>query len=440
MISIENVSKNISGAKPTEKRNGAPVYALSFEYLGGKDVMPIGGWWGPYKPLNPVCDLTAKRFYEDIKACGVNHITVSRDNYASNPQGVLQGMDYAEECGLGMFVHDTTVPKIADVEELKNRLNEYRYKKNCLGFHVFDEPLPNEFDWIQTYYNNYASLGESEQCLYTNLYPVYGKTMFEKFDLDYDGYLEEFLKRVPTKFLSYDYYPFYFKGEGIGGAKKYFGNLSSVRKAAKKYKIPFWVFLQAGGQWQCVNKPSIENYPNREEMFWNMHTCMAYGAKAFQYFTLIQPEEYTKTDVGVDYRRIGLIGFDGEKNEWYPIAKEINEHIAFVDEVMMNAENLGVIPVGEYAKDWVCEEEKLSSFRELLSVDGKQAIVGCFDYLGKTALYIANASTTENAEITLHFDCERAFTVYKNEEKEIYSSKSPKMKFSAGEGLLIVLD
>ena len=26
-----------------------PVYSLSFDAIGGKDVMPIGVWWGPYQ-------------------------------------------------------------------------------------------------------------------------------------------------------------------------------------------------------------------------------------------------------------------------------------------------------------------------------------------------------------------------------------------------------
>lgn len=441
MLKIKNVKKaeECGDYTLTETREPTPVYSVSFEYLGGKDVMPIGGWWGPYKATNPICDLREKRFYEMIKNCGVNHITVSKDDYASDKESAVQGMNFAEECGLGIFVHDTVLPKLSKAEEMGERINEYRFRKNVLGFHVFDEPYPNHFEWIETHYKNFAKLDIEEQPLYTNLLPVYGTTIFDKFNIDYEKYLEEFLRRVPTKFLSYDYYPFYFKGEGTGGAKKYFSNLSSIRAAAKRYKIPFWVFLQAGGQWQCIGKASIENYPTREEMFWNMHTNMAYGAKAFQYFTLLQPEDFAETDNGLDCRRIGLIGFDGEKNEWYPIAKEINAYIAFIDEVMMNAENLGVIPVGKWSNSLVEGTEKLFSFRELVEAVGSEAIIGCFDYQGKTALYLVNNSTTEQGTMSLRFDCNRKFVVYTNGKTAEFCGECPIFEMNAGEGVLIVL-
>ena len=65
-------------------KKGKPVEfaALSFDYLGGKDVMPVGGYWGPYRSGGEVRghvlpNLLCEQSFCDIAEVGVNMI-VSR--------------------------------------------------------------------------------------------------------------------------------------------------------------------------------------------------------------------------------------------------------------------------------------------------------------------------------------------------------------------------
>ena len=62
-------------------KKGKPVEfaALSFDYLGGKDVMPVGGYWGPYRSGGEVRghvlpNLLCEQSFCDIAEVGVNMI------------------------------------------------------------------------------------------------------------------------------------------------------------------------------------------------------------------------------------------------------------------------------------------------------------------------------------------------------------------------------
>lgn len=96
-----------------------------------------------------------------------------------------------------------------------------------------------------------------------------------------------------------------------------------------------------------------------------------------------------------DYRQNGLIGADGNTNQWYDYAKKMNTHIAAVDEVLMNSVNKGIILSGSASAVSAETSEYLissGSFQALQSVTG-DCLVGCFNYQGRTALYVVNYST-----------------------------------------------
>lgn len=421
-----------------QKGEAGKVETLTFDFIGGKDVMPIGGWWGPYQPKNPVCDLSDIRFYELIKEAGVNFIVVSPDNYQENPQAALKGFKNATETGLGMFAHDTKIKEIDNPEELRQRLEEYNHFPCCLGFHLQDEPAPGAINQLTKYFDVYEQVG-IDKPLYVNLYAA---GIHEFFGNDgeaqgYAEYLEEFFETTKPQFLSNDFYPFSFKDEGTNTAKIYFKSLSLTRKHAMMHNVPYWFFIQAGW-WEKGGETDEERWPTKSELFWNVNTCLAYGAKAIQYFTLVQPEEYTVFHDVINYRKIGIIGFDGQKNQWYPYVQQINQHIAAIDHVLMNSEHDGVIGVGKWSENWL-GEEKLASYKELVGVSGGDAIIGCFNYQGSTALYIVSNSTTNESTVTLTFDCVRGFEIIDDGKSLELVGQNPSFVLEAGAGFLLLL-
>jgi len=418
------------------------LYSITYEAIGGNGVMPIAGWWGPYTPKNPeLPNFVDEKYFAMLKDCGINLITVSPDDVDSHWDSVQKSLRICDSLNMGYFVYDRFLANPENIADMQQRISRYYGHKSCVGVHIFDEPLPDQYDNIGKVYDAYEKLNIADKHLYTNLYPVYGKTVFEKdFNIDYRGYVESYLQKVKTRFLSYDYYPFYFKGEGLKNANQYYYNLSVTRELANKYHMPLWVFVQAGGQWQCEGKPSIELYPSREEMLWNVNTNLAFGAKSIQYFTLIQPEVYMVTDTGLDFTRIGLIGGDGSKNIWYDYVKEINRHIAAIDDILMNSVNVGVIPVGKNAERDVTGNELITSgFRQLSNIVGEDLIVGCFDCEGCTALYVVNNTVAKKDTAQLTFDGNYRVEMTKNAQQSIFTAQSLEIELDPGEGVLLLL-
>ena len=108
----------------------------------------------------------------------------------------------------------------------------------------------------------------------------------------------------------------------------------------------------------------------------------------------------------------------------------------------MNSVNKGVLVSGEQAtrenamSDCILEG---TSWRELASVTG-DTMVGCFNYQGKTALYVVNYDMEYAQNITLTFQDSYKFSVVQNAQKSYYEGGQIDLAMQAGEGVLIVFE
>ena len=157
----------------------------------------------------------------------------------------------------------------------------------------------------------------------------------------------------------------------------------------------------------------------------------------------MQPYQFTLAEEGKwDFERNGILGAMGNQTQWYYYAQEINKHIAAIDEVLMNSVNKGVIVSGEQAKadmSLTTCEIKDGTFHQLKSVTG-DAMVGCFNYQGKTALYVVNYSMEHAQKITLTFDGSQNVKMIQNAEESYVKGKALTLDMAAGEGILLVLE
>ena len=419
--------------------------AVSFDFIGGDHVMPIAGYYGPYPyyvhAQEHFPDYITDEMFSLIDGLGINLITYSHTDYSNTNSNTKVGkttaqlvkdtLKFGEKYGIGIFVKDSAVDGRAgsesiSVSELKKQIENYAEYPAFCGMFLVDEPKTSYYmsETDKKCIEDYSKLANVLQYdlnlnCYMNMFPwsrISGGTQEI-----YKQYVDEFCSTLKPKFLSWDKYPF----ESADTLDVYFYNMSLMREKSEQYHVPFWAYIQAGGQW--TNTTSKALYPNQAQFNWNVNTCLAFGAQGIQYYPLIQPKDHAVINTGWDYDRNGLIGADGETNQWYGYAQSINQHIAAIDEVLMDSVNKGVIVTGEQAETDTAEVNciiETNAFQELTSVEGN-ALVGCFNYNGRTALYVVNYDMDSTQNITLNFDAthairmtRKATTTKKTEAKE----------------------
>ena len=154
-------------------------------------------------------------------------------------------------------------------------IQQFQGDSTVTGYFITDEP----------HVNTYANLGKVVAYLrekdptrlsFINLYPGEANQPAHGADT-YNEYIEQFLDTVKPEILSYDRYIFFKDHDG----GSYFSNLSTIRKWALRYDIPFCNIIQAIGT-DCCNL----NWrtPTEAEHRWLVYSSLAYGAKGIIWF------------------------------------------------------------------------------------------------------------------------------------------------------------
>lgn len=448
--------------------------ALSFDYLGGNEVMPIIGYYGPYKKA---LDYIRDDIFKKIKDSGINMI-----NYSFNAIGegdssaALKTLRLAEKYGLGYFVDDFNLnpeydastgqpnasPSYLTIGEIAAQLGTYAYYDSYLGTHVADEPSPNGstlipnrqlqyFDWTANQLNQYVNTVG-----FLNLYAENGSGIFANAKTNYKAFCDTIVEDTDAKVLSFDDYPFAHMPEDkdydIDLQPTYFKSLWNTRNKALEHNIPFWGYVQAGGDY---NETAHATNPllqvSEEECYWNVNTMLAFGAKGIEWFPCIQPEFMGQDDKGgYDYDRCGLIGIDGSTTTFYSYAQTMNRQIAAVDEVLMKATSTGIMATGSKTKS-VLTGSKVSLTEQnehLKSITAQNekygALVGCFDYRDTEAFYVVNYDTAAGKKdtMTLRFDGDYDVRVIQDAETTYSATTNQELSLTipSGQAVLVVLE
>lgn len=453
--SASGTSESSSDSVVMEKEESP---AVGISYIGGKDVMPITGYAGPYELVrssdgNVFPYYIADEYFQMIADCGINLIVHSFSDYAYSPDAVKKSLELADKYGIGMFVNDNDILSKREqeditMEEVAEELANYINYESFCGLYFVDEPQATYYSLgdgsrLVQKYEQLADILHNDLDLltYSNLFPIFS----EKDKEDYEKYVQECCDILQPKVLMWDFYPFEEKRDG--DMRIYFYNMNLIREQAIERGIPFWSYVPAGSQWNdsWEEKPTtLPYFPNEEQTNWNINTCLAMGAQGIQYFPIFQPYQFTLAENGGwDFQRNGLIGAMGNKNQWYYYAQKINKHIAAIDEVLMNSVNKGVIASGEQAKKDMalassCVIES-GTFNQLKEITGN-AMIGCFNYNGKTALYVVNYSYENAQHIKLDFNGTQNVRMIQNAETSYVKGKSLTLDMAAGEGILLVLE
>lgn len=437
------------------------VYSQSYDIIGGKDVMPIAGYYGPYTASisyngqQPV-DYISDTIFQAIADCGINLLTASPDNYERVPQSVKKQLELGEKYHIGLFVTDESLTstdhlgdQVASEKEISERLMEYADYPAFAGLYIVDEPTSKSY--LADVYGEERSLDKYAPLTdivadklqvntFCNLLKVTGNGIKD----DYEAYVKEFCETMHPDFLCFDYY--IMDEPNVGTESLYLWNISLMREYGEKYGIPFWNCVQAGGQWNdAVSRfDSEELYPNEGEIDWTVNVNLAFGAKGICWFPLIQPLYFANAETEpYDFSRNGLIGAWGNKNQWYYYAQSLHKHIGVIDEILMNAKSQGILATGKQSqKDARDTRGALfdgDSWQELKSVEG-DALIGCFNYQGKTALYVVNYSQDYAQDITLRFQDSYKVRVVQKADTSYVEGDGMTLKMTAGDGVLLVFE
>ncbi|MBQ8494501.1 MAG: hypothetical protein IJ465_01955, partial [Clostridia bacterium] len=478
---------------------------LGYEMAEKGEEMPIAGFWGPsrdygYTDANGTVhysqyDHITDEMYQLIADMGINEITYSQNMYTNSPAGraiVYEMLTRAQNHGINMYVNDTRLDPATSYtsQELAEYLANYENFQSYAGVFLVDEPAgtsyPASYDAdrpisdygpLATAANNYK---RGDVVVYANLLPYWlqmGKQSgiagwFENERTAagrYMEYIREYVDGFDMQYIGYDYYLFdddnqYLEGDAnVQTSGQYFKNMAMIRAVAKEKGLPFRPFVQAGSNWNDKMEwmsATTNNTPTEGEFKWNVTTSLAMGAQGIQYFTLMQPEWFALTEGGTyDYDRNGLIGANGEVNTWGEYATEINAHIADVDHVLMAATHEGVMASGGYAQSVATaaitdiygkiststSNPVVTSYNEVTGISSSNstygALAGCFDYNGKTALYVSNYDANDSTAdtITVNFSSAVNYTVIATTGTTSGNGSSASFSLGAGEGALIVL-
>lgn len=420
--------------------------------------MPIGAFVGPFSPNDSdkieYPEFVNEEFFIKCKECGLNLFVYPHEYFNVAPASADKALRLCEKYRFGYFaMHSYFTDVLAekeqfDLEKFRAILQKFSEYPACVGIHTKDEPQTPYFAKMGMLNDAFYEYAQEGMHTYANLYPKYywnvpydGK---KEGNCTYEEYVDRFIKEVHPRFLSYDHYVYETYNDSYRtNAEDYFKNLSIVRRKAEENKIPFWCFVQAGGHWNDLGKeiPVIEHFPEKGEFFWNVSTQLAYGAKGIQYFPLIQDVKYAISEGGVrDYSRNGIFGADGRTNKWYFFAKEIDAHIRCVGKVLMHSISEGIVVCGRSVSEVGTGSEVIAegAYRELKGVSG-DAVVGCFDYLGCSAFYVANGLRKENCTVTLSFKNTVCCSITQGTETRVEKGACVALNLFAGEGVLLVI-
>lgn len=436
------------------------VHSYSYDFIGGTDVMPIVAYHvmdsNRYSYNgNDFADWFEDKYFEMAADIGINVLGSTYSYWDNTKQDAITILEKGEKYGLGVMVRDARILQpTQSLEYISSCVSEYmNYPAYCGNF-VIDEPAYPGVSTLGTQLSDilptFEKLAELGVPAYGNLFCTTVKSLEDSSDIAtyeaFKAYIKDYVEVGKVQFLGYDMYPFNkYNVNDYVEAQRYFFNLTLFREGAEEHGIAFWTFLQAGAQWndEKANFDSNGYYPSRGAFNWLANTSLAFGSKGIQYFMLVQPEHFAYAESEpYDFQRNGLIGAFGNKTRWYYYAKDMNAQIAAIDEVLMNSVNKGVLMTCDLGREHMADSQYLmegTSWRELKNVEG-DAMIGCFNYQGKTALYVVNYDMEYAQKITLDLQDTYKVRVIQDAQTDRVTTNSLTLTLSAGNGALVVFE
>lgn len=353
--------------------------------------MPISFWWTVPEYAHGYDDAKTRELYAEMAASGINVVLYNGEVNTSVEEN-KRIMDIVGELGMkfiGNVWGATIDEKFALIKEHLASSPTY------IGEYFADEPGTHEFDGLGEAITEYLTEFPDEEA-YINLFPMYtdakrlGTQAANRTQVQmYEEHINQYLNKIPTKTLSYDYYGL-LKNGTVG--QDFYTNLDLVRSRTLVRRMPYWVITQAG------LVPTINRMPTEKEERWTVWATLAGGSKGISYFCY-----WTPASGFDDY----MIKHDGTKTDAYYWIKQLNADIQTIGNKLMYCHADGMILTApKYYPLYDNNGAGRTNYGPIKKVSGSTSIAcGCFrdarrsengdNYKGYKALVVSQMPTRD---------------------------------------------
>ncbi len=387
----------------------------------GLGEFPISFWWTVPTAAHNYDSAKTLELYQDMKNSGINVVNyVGELDFSITENKRI--MDVCTELGMKFIGNVLGYPTNADrIAAIKDNLAS---SPTYVGEHLCDEPNVAEFDGLGEFVNAYnAELPNKE--VYINLFPEYANAATQ-LGTNYEDYINQYLEKVKTKSLSYDYYGLHKNG---GILSDFYSNLDLVRSKTLDKRMPFWVITQSG-------IAGSSRMPTELDQRWSVWSTIAVGSKGISYFCY-----WTPSAAHGDYDDNGfMVTQQGDKNPMYYWVQKINADINTIGKKLLPCHADGAIMTSTtYYPLYTNNGLGRTKYGPIEAVSGNTAtLCGCFrdarisengdNYKGYKALVVSEFPNRDiTANLTLKASINKVTITHNNttQEVELMSNMAP---------------
>lgn len=336
--------------------------------------IPILGWYG----VSPK-ETSIERFKEQ-KESGITH----NFTFYESADELATALDAAHKAGIKVIAHCPELEK--EPEKIVKRFMKH---PALAGYYLRDEPSRAAFPTLGEWAKRIQRVDDEHFC-YLNLFPNYAPASALGTDT-YREHVQLFIKEVPVKLLSFDYYPIILDETGNRIVRdSWYENLEIFSEEAAKVGKPFWAFALtvAHGPYPV---------PTLAEIKLQVFSNLAYGAKGIQYFTYWTPS----IDEGQDFHH-GPIDFGTHKRtEVYDRMKEMNRDIKNLSSVFLNSKVVYVAHTGDTIPYGTKRLKELPDVITSFETEGEGAVVSLLEKGKQSFLVVVNRDFKKSMKVKI---------------------------------------
>ncbi len=439
-----------------------PIYQSNREFM-------IGMWVGvpdSIKEYDPdtgevikgsekrISDEDFLKYYQEIADSGIN---MAYPGYGeSSREYNLRALNAAKSVGIKQLISDPTVTALLMndmlseeqvIAQIEEAASYYKDHEAFAGLMIRDEPALNEIANYQIAKEIFDKVFPGK-IFYINLLPVIASV--SALGGDYTAYIQEYVNKIGTDFVSYDHYPLMNNGRSDYVINNFLYNMDLVKRAAPDKEM--WTFLQS------IGFNSNRELARTADATFQMYSFLAFGGTGIQWFCYWSPPAFD----GATHFEEGMIARDGSKTDTYEYVKTANLELRSFEDIYFNFDWKGIMTEigtenstgGENEAFNFLINTQMKSHERVYDMKCQQdTLVGVFeDGDGRDGFMVVNYTAPEKGlsnKVELTFkDCARAIVVKKG-VKQIVNATEVKVdgqerlgkisfEMESGEGYFVI--
>ena len=339
------------------------------EKLESKRPLPIMGWSGI-----PAGENNIGRFLE-LKEMGIN---INLCNYA-NVEEMQKGLDLAQKAGIQMV---TSCPELKSDPE--NTVKKFMHHPALTGYFLRDEPVRKDFAELGEWVRKIEAIDSLHFC-FVNLISSINLTQTEALGTkSYADYVSTFAKEVPSKLLSFDFYPIL----TAGVHENWYHGLEVFSAEAKKMGKPMWAFALASSYNELHPIPTVAALRLQQ------YSNLAYGAQGLEYWSYWMSQGL----------RSAPIDLNGRRTVVYDRIKEVNKEIQSLAGVFVGSKVVSVRHTGVVIPKGTTRLTTLPYAIKVIETEGSGALVSTLENGENTFFVVVNRDLIESITIVIYGD------------------------------------